>query len=152
MYLYRTGRVEGWNDRDYEEAYNKDLNPAQVDQLPEPMRKYAKPYEFLPNCLQVFEKFAYWRKFNALHGWFVDNVQDGKDECQLSREINRDDFESLLADLEEDSLEPTSGFFFGSTCKDEWYRKDVEETIAVVKKILDEVDFKTERLMYRSSW
>lgn len=27
---------------------------------------------------------AYWRKANAIHKWFVDNVQDGKDECQAS--------------------------------------------------------------------
>ena len=24
---------------------------------------------------------AYWRKFNALHNWFVNNIQDGKDDC-----------------------------------------------------------------------
>ena len=26
-------------------------------------------------------ELAYWRKFNALHKWFVDNVQDGNDDC-----------------------------------------------------------------------
>ena len=25
---------------------------------------------------------AYWRKANAIHKWFVDNVQDGEDNCQ----------------------------------------------------------------------
>ena len=25
---------------------------------------------------------AYWRKANAIHRWFVNNVQDGIDECQ----------------------------------------------------------------------
>ena len=32
---------------------------------------------------------AYWRKANQIHQWFVDNVQDGRDECQkayVSRE------------------------------------------------------------------
>ena len=24
---------------------------------------------------------AYWRKANAIHKWFVDNVQDGEDDC-----------------------------------------------------------------------
>lgn len=27
---------------------------------------------------------AYWRKANAIHQWFVDNVQDGEDNCQRS--------------------------------------------------------------------
>jgi len=31
----------------------------------------------------VFEE-AYWRKANAIHKWFVDNVQNGVDECQES--------------------------------------------------------------------
>lgn len=28
---------------------------------------------------------GYWRKANAVHGWFVEHVQDGVDECQRSR-------------------------------------------------------------------
>ncbi len=27
---------------------------------------------------------GYWRKANAIHNWFVQHVQDGKDECQLA--------------------------------------------------------------------
>ena len=29
-------------------------------------------------------EIAYWRKANAIHNWFVTNVQEGKDECQKS--------------------------------------------------------------------
>lgn len=32
----------------------------------------------------IVEDVGYWRKANAIHKWFVDNVQDGKDECQDS--------------------------------------------------------------------
>jgi hypothetical protein len=32
----------------------------------------------------VTTEIGYWRKANAIHKWFVDNVQDGKDECQRS--------------------------------------------------------------------
>lgn len=28
----------------------------------------------------IIEEVAYWRKFNALHGWFVDNCGDGVDD------------------------------------------------------------------------
>jgi len=29
----------------------------------------------------IVEEVGYWRKANAIHGWFVDNVQDGVDNC-----------------------------------------------------------------------
>lgn len=45
-------------------------------------------------------EFAYWRKFNALHLWFVKNCQNGVDQCQPSRRITMDDFQKLLQVLE----------------------------------------------------
>lgn len=35
----------------------------------------------ISNRITIEEQVAYWRKANAIHGWFVDNVQDGKDDC-----------------------------------------------------------------------
>jgi hypothetical protein len=32
----------------------------------------------------IIEEVGYWRKANAIHRWFVEKVQDGKDECQES--------------------------------------------------------------------
>jgi len=32
--------------------------------------------------IQITTQIGYWRKANAIHAWFVNNVQDGKDECQ----------------------------------------------------------------------
>lgn len=29
----------------------------------------------------IEEEAAYWRKANAIHKWFVENVQDGNDDC-----------------------------------------------------------------------
>lgn len=29
----------------------------------------------------INEEVGYWRKANQIHKWFVDNVQDGKDDC-----------------------------------------------------------------------
>lgn len=34
------------------------------------------------NEVEVSFEVAYWRKANQIHQWFVDNVQDGKDECK----------------------------------------------------------------------
>ena len=30
----------------------------------------------------IIEEAGYWRKANAIHKWFVDNVQNGEDDCQ----------------------------------------------------------------------
>ena len=30
---------------------------------------------------EVTEEVGYWRKANAIHKWFVDNVQKGEDDC-----------------------------------------------------------------------
>ncbi len=35
----------------------------------------------LSKVSEITEEVAYWRKANAIHKWFVDNVQDGKDDC-----------------------------------------------------------------------
>ena len=31
---------------------------------------------------EIQESAAYWRKANAIHHWFVNNVQDGEDDCR----------------------------------------------------------------------
>lgn len=52
------------------------------------------------------------------------------------------------ADEIEEILPPTSGFFFGSTEIDEWYKQDMERTIEVLEKELESGgDF-----YYSSSW
>ena len=30
----------------------------------------------------IEEEGAYWRKANSIHKWFVDNIQNGKDDCR----------------------------------------------------------------------
>lgn len=31
---------------------------------------------------EISEDAGYWRKANAIHNWFVQNVQDGEDDCK----------------------------------------------------------------------
>ena len=38
------------------------------------------PIEF-ERISYIDESVGYWRKANAIHKWFVDNVQDGNDDC-----------------------------------------------------------------------
>jgi len=109
----------------------------------------------------VIIEAAYWRKANQIHKWFVDNVQEGKDDCgsyyvtPAQLEELRDLCKKALADQDSaPSLLPTqSGFFFGDTAYDEWYFKDLERTVTQLDRILNDAallehwDF-----YYHSSW
>jgi hypothetical protein len=41
------------------------------------------------------EEAGYWRKANAIHPWFVENVQDGNDDCK-NYYVSKEDIEALL--------------------------------------------------------
>ena len=120
---------------------------------------------------------AYWRKANQVHNWFVENVQEGVDDCG-AYEVTIDELQHLIdlcskakdimdassrdesADGEYDGevveklnelLPTTSGFFFGTTEYDEWYYSQIEDTINQLEKVKenheDGVTYK-----YCSSW
>ena len=46
---------------------------------------------------RIIEQVGYWRKANQIHNWFVNNVQDGVDDCRYHNEVTREDLELLLA-------------------------------------------------------
>ena len=110
---------------------------------------------------------AYWRKANAIHKWFVDNVQEGKDDCGQYL-VSRDDLVKLreactqvLYDknmydgelgLAEKLLPTKSGFFFGGTDYDTWYYSDVALTRELIGNILAEPDLDQMIFSYSSSW
>ena len=111
---------------------------------------------------------GYWRKANAIHGWFVNVLANGEDECQeipVSREhfvilqdsckavleSDKDDMEEVAADH---GLEPLSGFFFGGKDIDEWYIDCLKYTIEMIDSILSIVpegnyDW---QFIYQASW
>lgn len=106
---------------------------------------------------EVIVEVMYWRKANAIHKWFVDNVQDGNDDCgdyYVSRE-QLADLRDLIVDVletkEASRLPPQAGFFFGSTDVDDWYWQDLNQTKEGLDRILEEFpdqwDFE-----YHSSW
>ena len=114
----------------------------------------------------IEEQVAYWRKANHIHKWFVDNVQDGVDECQEAQ-VSREQLKELYAvcrkvlnarndkkkakKVAEELLPPEEGFFYGDTEIDQYYYKDIEYTMDVIFKLFvqsdDEVEF-----YYLASW
>ena len=100
----------------------------------------------------------YWRKANAIHKWFVDNVQEGTDDCG-SYYVSRTQLEALretcqrvldFKHLANGQLPTQEGFFFGNTEYDEGYYDDLRYTVECINQALtlpEQWDFE-----YHSSW
>lgn len=118
----------------------------------------AVPEGYEPKTVTV--QAAYWRKANEIHKWFVDNVQNGEDECQphyVPREKLvelRDLCQQVLDDHSKaPELLPTqAGFFFGGTEYDSWYFQGVQDTVEMIDKALASFPEKDWDFEYRSSW
>lgn len=115
------------------------------------------PYITIP------DEYAYWRKANAIHKWFVDNICDGVDNCELSRAITQEEivdlYERCKTILDTTNKEtwakllPTlPGFFFGSTEYDDQYLENIRHTLIVCESILKDFDFDKYSLHYEASW
>lgn len=50
---------------------------------------------FLEKRKNASQEVGYWRKANAIHNWFVENVQNGEDDC-WSYAVTKEQIEELL--------------------------------------------------------
>jgi len=177
MYLSKKSYVKNWEHMTKESLHDITIlkGGEKVEKIKVERIKY------------IVEEVAYWRKANQIHNWFVQNVQDGEDDCgdydvnhkQLTElrdtcksilekmdfvtvkkevehmgengfETREIDFRKILNIEEIVKLLPTaSGFFFGGTEYDEYYIQDLEETVEVLTKILEE---EGDDYSYHSSW
>ena len=95
---------------------------------------------------EITYEVGYWRKANAIHNWFVQNVQDGEDDCKeyyVTSESIIELYNTILECLEGgidvavEKLPPQEGFFFGSTTIDEWYWQDLEDTKRMLEPLVN---------------
>jgi hypothetical protein len=106
------------------------------------------------------DQIVSWRKANAIHKWFVDNVQNGVDDCgeykvtkeHLIQLYNTCSDILIEHNLAEQLLPTQSGFFFGNTAYDDWYFNDIEETKRIIDEILEYKSYCLDDLYYSSSW
>jgi hypothetical protein len=77
MYLEKKSYVKNWNSMDESKQHKVTVLLGGKERTD--IRAERISY--------ITEEVAYWRKFNALHGWFIENVVDGKDDC---REVHVD--------------------------------------------------------------
>jgi len=113
----------------------------------------------LSKLSSIKEQVAYWRKANAIHNWFVINVQEGKDECQESY-VDIEQLKTLLDtvskvledhNLAEQLLPTQSGFFFGQYSYDEWYFEQFAYTKTALEEAIKNKDDDGE-FYYHASW
>lgn len=127
--------------------YHEDTDPEPID------------IEF-SKVVSITEIAMYWRKANAIHGWFVKNIQNGDDFC-TEYIVPRRKLAELLALCKEvqadltkaqELLPPMGGFFFGSTEVDDWYKSDLNYTVTELSKLLEEPENYEVTYLYQASW
>ena len=70
MYLKKRTYVRNWDYQTPEERHTITV------------KKGGKPTKIKPERIyEIVELIGYWRKANAIHAWFVANVQKGEDDC-----------------------------------------------------------------------
>ena len=89
---YRDCTLKEWCNLDMEDV-NMDLT---ADYITEYVHRYShwdteKKYGFKT----IFQQVGYWRKANHIHNWFVQNVQNGVDDCGIY-EVKKYQLEELL--------------------------------------------------------
>ena len=97
----------------------------------------------------IIENVGYWRKANQIHRWFVENVQDGEDECRehyvseekllelkaLCEKILTEQDPRKRVKLAKMYLPTQEGFFFGPLQYDGYYFSDLEETVEIINAL-----------------
>lgn len=119
------------------------------------------------------EDIMYWRKANAIHRWFVQNVQGGvddqkyykvkkkqlnelKDKCAYI--INNTSYgpsyedEVTNVDVCKETLPTEDGFFFGRIDYNGYYLSHIKYTYDNLEQILKETNFRDYEIYYGSWW
>ena len=130
------------------------------------------PIDYAYNHFQYVFPIITWRKANAIHKFFVDEVQKGNDNCErhyVSRETLVElldrittilDIKTPVArEMKAEELLPTNieGCFFGSKEYDDWYYQDLKRTKDILEKVFEyeenaEAGKCFDSFYYQSSW
>ena len=158
QYLTAKKYVAKWN---YDGGYdNKVITQEFQDLLPMDTPDITKYGQFAG--ITVEYPVGYWRKANAIHNFFVQNVGEDVDDCRemwVDRDvlvelrsrcddvIKADNTEEMAQEV---GLETVSGFFFGDTEYGDWYREDLKLTVEICDFVLALPEEYS--LHYQASW
>jgi len=148
MSLHKKTYVKNWNHTKPEERYQITI------------KKGGKTTKIDTNkIIYIEEEVMDWRKSNQIHKWFVDNVQDGEDDCK-DHAVSYEQLEELLDLIKKVLKNPTkaktllptqAGFFFGDEEYGKYYFEDLKRTEEELTKTLKETDKEVD-FVYHSSW
>jgi hypothetical protein len=153
MYLSKKTYVKQWDHQSPEEKHEVTVTKGgnRLESIKSNRVKYVE------------EEVGYWRKANQIHRWFVENVQDGDDNCR-SYYVDESKLEELLElckkvlenpELGPELLPTQSGFFYGSVEYGEWYIEDLKNTITIIEELFSERNesgYLNGDIYYTSSW
>jgi hypothetical protein len=145
MYLYKRKYVKNW-----EHTPEEDRHTVTVEHKGKVLTQWDNP-------IYITKEVAYWRKFNALHGFIVEHFNNGKDDCSpipLNLEDLKTIHNQLVKTIKENNpelLPPTSGFFFGNTEVDDYYWSDISDAINTFEEIINMEDSNV-YYEYHASW
>ena len=102
---------------------------------------------------------GYWRKANHIHDWFIKNCANGVDDCNQVRVslAKLRELKSICEKVKKEHgfaeiLLPTqSGFFFGGIEYDEYYFREIDDTIKILNEALEMKGIGW-KFYYHASW
>lgn len=135
MYWRKANHIHGWFERKLNGIDNQVEHPITYDALE----------DLLMDCIRVKDSLI------AGGTQLKDTViEEGFKDGQRYKKVEpRPQFKNTQVALE--LLPPTQGFFFGGDDIDEWYLKDIEETIEKLTQLLSTKQ-KGERFYYYAWW
>jgi hypothetical protein len=150
QFLTKKTYVKNWNHMSDDEKHDVSVEGKSSKEI--------KP----ERITHIEEEIGYWRKANQIHNWFVNNVQNGNDNCgtyyvgvEQLEELSENCKAVLTDHSKANTLLPTQqGFFFGGYEYDEWYFDQLEETVEIIDGILTEMKENDTyyEFYYQSSW
>lgn len=124
---------------------------AAIGREPATEKPHGEP-ELLEVCAVVV-RVGYWRKFWPLHNWFVNNAQEGNDDCRPVL-VSAQQLEELEENLDqvEDDPDSAGDFFMDDT--DEDVRLDPDEVDFTLRVIVQARKLQAQGwdIYYRGSW
>jgi hypothetical protein len=97
--------LQQWNAAHPDKTYSlmqwshQDPNEIQPQALQDLEPEFKLGYSYFDTkkawgLYRIFQECGYWRKANAIHNWFVQNVQNGVDDCDIYL-VTREQLEQL---------------------------------------------------------
>lgn len=133
----KANHIHGWFERKLGEVINCKRHPLKLSDIEDLLDTCIKVKDSLIASGMYLKETVVERSYSIDRGQWEDKVEP------------RPHFKNTKVALE--LLPPTQGLFFGSDHIDEWYLKDIEETIETLSTVLSTKE-KGERFYYHAWW